>query len=1117
MLRFPTPLAPQLRCAALAVTALALTAAALAQTARFVGFQTTLPYTTPKMAYPRGVAVDSQGNVYISDSFNDQVLKLTYSDGGYTQSVIADKDSGLTSPESIAVDAKGNLYVVVPNTIYKLTPAGGGKYTRSEVVSGFSYTSSCVAIDAKGNVYTCGAKDIYKYTLGDGGKYTQSNIGTYPFPTALAVDSKGNVYVTANDSLNLGDDKGTLYKLTLSEGKYTGKSLNTFSTADGVAVDATGNLYVADGSSNSAYMASVSSDGKYSWSTIAFVGLKTPTAIAADSNGNVYLADQGNGRVLKQSQTAYFPPTLVKATSPLKTSAIFLLGTPGTDTTITGIKLTVEGSKAMDFNNVHTGSCKTSKPTPFGYCTVDIAFTPTEPGKRRGAVQLLDKVGKPFATGNLVGIGKAPEVEMPPGKQEGPLGAPPKNVTNPALLQSFHLLASQPHQGGSITSPNAVALDGDDNLFVADSSSMEIFELTPQDNYSSATALAGGASVGNGFTVAIDGAGDVIALDSTTLYILSPTDNYASATTLPLPGGFFSQPNGIAFDGSGNIYVADLARASIIELFASTGYTTATDIAGGFGDPSGIAIDSSGDLFVSDSSGSVYELTPSSGFAKASIGSGFSCPNGIAVDPAGNVYVSDECLAGVSVLLAPKYTAPIPLAGSWSGPGAIDIDSKGNLFVGDKPSGVFEIDLADPPTLTFQSPGPGIASPPQSVQLLNTGNLDLDWYAPGVAFTPLFSYIAGSTPPSDCTGNGTLAPGAECFLNIVFTPTPGQSAFTGAATLDDDSLNAPASGPAVQTIPLAGASLSPGSIGLDVSPSTGYGTVQQFTFTATATSPATVAGIYMLLDASLDSAGSCYFKYITADNLLYLRSDDGSSWSASGQPGSASGQPGSAGIISNSQCSINLAQTPVTPSGGGLTIAPTVTFLPPFYGGKRIFMDALDSSNSTSGWAELGTWMADSIPEAAPSAVSVTPASGLGASGLFSFAASSPNTAGNLQALWILIRNTFGAQNACYLKYIAVTQTLYLQSDNGLDWSLGDQLGQTGQLSNSQCSITVSGATATPSGNTLTLTLPISFTDSFSGPQTIWLDAVDDLGESSLWTQLGAWTVTPASPDSSNP
>jgi hypothetical protein len=111
----------------------------------------------------------------------------------------------------------------------------------------------------------------------------------------------------------------------------------------------------------------------------------------------------------------------------------------------------------------------------------------------------------------------------------------------------------------------------------------------------------------------------------------------------------------------------------------------------------------------------------------------------------------------------------------------------------------------------------------------------------------------------------------------------------------------------------------------------------------------------------------------------------------------------------------------------------------------------------------------------------------------------------------VLINTAIDGINACYVAYVpsgATTGTLYLVDDTG---DAGGPftsltLPGTGSVSNSQCTINATGASANGSGNTLALTLPITFSQSFRGNQ-IFYPAARSNTLSSNWQAVGTVTV----------
>ncbi len=240
------------------------------------------------------------------------------------------------------------------------------------------------------------------------------------------------------------------------------------------------------------------------------------------------------------------------------------------------------------------------------------------------------------------------------------------------------------------SSPAGLALDGSGHLYVADTANSEIREVVVATGV--VTTVAGGKPGG------ADGTG-------------------SSAS--------FVNPQGLALDGAGNLYVADTGGSTIRKIETATwavttvagspgvpGSADGTGAAARFNQPTGLAIDGAGDLFVADSgnstirkvvvaSGAVTTLAGSAGVEGSSDGTGtaagFSRPLAVALDGAGNLYVADAVNSTIrTVVVATGVVTTLagsPLvygsadgkgsAASFGNPSGLVLDGVGNLYVTD--------------------------------------------------------------------------------------------------------------------------------------------------------------------------------------------------------------------------------------------------------------------------------------------------------------------------------------------------------------------------------------------------------------------------------------------------
>ena len=150
-----------------------------------------------------------------------------------------------------------------------------------------------------------------------------------------------------------------------------------------------------------------------------------------------------------------------------------------------------------------------------------------------------------------------------------------------------------------------------------------------------------------------------------------------------------------------------------------------------------------------------------------------------------------------------------------------------------------------------------------------------------------------------------------------------------------------------------------------------------------------------------------------------------------------------------------------------------------------------------------------SQPPVPPSVAATGPVGSTGISNTFVFRFDDPSGFQNLGVVNALLNRSLDGRRACYIAYSQPTRTLFLVNDDGPDSGLsaGLVLGGTNSVSNSQCQINGAGSSAVGSGNTLTLSLNITFRPAFSGNQVVYLAARDVAGNNSGWSTMGFHAV----------
>jgi trimeric autotransporter adhesin len=252
--------------------------------------------TNAKLNSPGGVAVDVAGNIYISDTYNARIRKVSTSGiittiagtgiYGYSGNNGPATAAELYDPQGIVLDSYGNLYVCdeMNNCIRKITSSGIITTTVGTGLPGYS---------------------------GNGGPATDAEINR---PYGIALDAFGNIYISewTNNCIRKINTFGTISIIAGTTGRgYNGDGIMgtnaELNNPIGIAVDNNGSVYVADGYndrvrkinsegiiSTIAGNGSTGFNGDGGQATLATIGA---TGVTLDNSGNIYISDFGNGRI----------------------------------------------------------------------------------------------------------------------------------------------------------------------------------------------------------------------------------------------------------------------------------------------------------------------------------------------------------------------------------------------------------------------------------------------------------------------------------------------------------------------------------------------------------------------------------------------------------------------------------------------------------------------------------------------------------------------------------------------------------------------------------------------------------------------------------------------------
>jgi len=644
---------------------------------------------------PSGVAEDSYGNIYIVDQNNNMIREVN-TDGiistfagngiaGYAGDGVLATAAQLNSPTGVAVDYLGNVYI-----------ADGGNNVIREV--------------SGGTISTFAGNGTAGY-IGDGGYSTDAELN---LPVGVAVDGSGNIYISdANNDIirEVVQSSGNIYTIAgtpLRTGYNDGDAYTAhLNNPQGIAVDGSGNVYFADLGNNvvreisSGYITTVAGNqrlgGSYSGDGEAATdaALNSPLSVSVDNSGNIYIADQGN-QVIREVSGGIINTV---AGIPLNAGYYgFANGRPATNALLNY----PSGVFADGFGNF---------------------FIADEDN------QLVEEVSSSGIITTIAGDNAA-----------GPGYSGDGELANTVAAQ--------------LNSPAGLAVDGSGNIFIADASNYVVREVVRSTGI--ITTVAGNYSLGGNYSgdggpataatlnpndIAVDGSGNLYIADANNDIVREVNTAGIINAVAGTPGSYgysgdgvaattaqLNYPTGIFADASGSIYIADQNNNVIREVNSSgiistvagvhsagAGYggdgEPATNPAATLNSPQGIAIDGSGNLYIADvNNNAIREVVRSSGIITTVAGNGsfgysgdggqatagqLFNPVSVSVDGLGNIYIADEynnvireVSGGIINTFAGYYGGPGgytgdggPATAATLSPGGVAVDISGNVYI----------------------------------------------------------------------------------------------------------------------------------------------------------------------------------------------------------------------------------------------------------------------------------------------------------------------------------------------------------------------------------------------------------------------------------------------------
>ncbi|MGD0500985.1 MAG: putative Ig domain-containing protein, partial [Bryobacteraceae bacterium] len=753
------------------------------------------PATSATLGSPQGVAVDGSGNLYIADTNNNRIRKVSV--GGIITTVAGNGSYGYSGdggpaisaklyyPTGVAVDGSGNIYIadLENSAIRKVSPSG--------------------------LITTVAGNGSFGYS-GDGGPATSAQLWGVQ---GVAVDGSGNIYIaeSANRRIRKVSSAGIITTVAGNGGYgYSGDGGPATSATlwypYGVAVDGSGNIYIADSAnyalrrvSASGIITTVAGTGAQGYSgdggPAPSAQLGGPQSVAVDGSGNLYIADAQRVRLVltgASGPSVVTAPALPQGEVGAMYSQMFSVigGTPPYTWSVSSGALPA-GLTLLSGGTIG-GFPATTGTFSFSVSVQDSA---------------LATAGKAFsltvvAAGSI--ITTAAGTGVPGYSGDG-----------------------GPATGAKLGGPDGVAVGGGGNLYIADYSNSRVRVVSPGGIITTAagTGVAGGvgdgglavsAQISAPYGVTVDGSGNLYIAQQGAVRKVSPSGIITTVAGNGIPGysgdggpatsAQLNTPHGMAVDGSGNLYIADannhrirkVSVGGIITTVAGNGgYGYSGDggsaVTAGLPYPYGVALDGSGNLYVTDlnnnrirkvSVGGIITTvagTGTQGFSgdgAVATGAKLSGPQGVAVDGSGNLYIADTMnsrirkvsSSGIITTVAGNGTFGYsgdggPATGAqFNHPVGVAVDSSGNLYIADEDNNSVRVILTGAAGLSAAGPSIITAS-------------TLPFGSVGAAYQETLSATGGSSPYTWSVVSGALPGGLTLSSGGTISGTPTTPGF----------------------------------------------------------------------------------------------------------------------------------------------------------------------------------------------------------------------------------------------------------------------------------------------------------------------------------------------------